>query len=54
MVAIRLVTKGTIEERILELQDRKRSLQRGILEDGALDATLTPDDFEFLLREEEI
>jgi SNF2 family DNA or RNA helicase len=54
VVAIRMVTRGTIEERILELQDRKRSLQRGILEDGALDATLTPEDFEFLLRDEEL
>lgn len=53
VVAVRLVTKGTIEERILELQDRKRSLQRGVLEgDGAMDATLTPDDFEFLLRDD--
>jgi superfamily II DNA or RNA helicase len=53
VVAIRMVTRGTIEERILELQDRKRHLSRDILEGGAVDASLTPDDFNFLLRAED-
>jgi superfamily II DNA or RNA helicase len=54
VVATRMVTRGTLEERILELQERKRSLQRGVLEDGALDTALTPDDFEFLLRDDDL
>lgn len=53
VVATRMVTRGTLEERILELQERKRNLQRGVLEDGALDTALTPDDFEFLLRDDD-
>jgi superfamily II DNA or RNA helicase len=53
VVAIRMVTKGTLEERILELQERKRHLSRDILEADAIDRTLSPDDFDFLLRADE-
>ncbi|MCK6546030.1 SNF2 family helicase [Myxococcota bacterium] len=52
VVAVRLVTKGTIEERILELQERKKTLVRGVLENASMESTLTPDDFEFLLRDD--
>ncbi len=34
VVAIRLVARGTVEERILELQERKRSLADALLEQG--------------------
>jgi superfamily II DNA or RNA helicase len=51
VVAIRLVTKGTIEERILELQERKRSLSRDILESDAESPSLTPEELGFLLQD---
>ncbi|MBI3736243.1 SWF/SNF helicase family protein, partial [Candidatus Sumerlaeota bacterium] len=51
VIACRLVTEGTIEERILELQERKRTLIRGVLEEESFNRMLTRDDFEFLLSE---
>jgi SNF2 family DNA or RNA helicase len=50
VVAYRLVTTDTIEERILELQDKKRALVRNVLEEEAFNRTLTRDDFQYLLR----
>ncbi|MBN1902480.1 DEAD/DEAH box helicase, partial [Candidatus Sumerlaeota bacterium] len=41
VVAFRLVTQGAIEERILELQEKKRKLVRNILEEEAFNRTLT-------------
>lgn len=52
VIAFRLVTEGTIEERILELQEQKRALVRNVLEEEAFNRTLTRQDFEFLLRGE--
>jgi len=49
VVAYRLVTAGTIEERILELQERKRALVKDVLEEEAFNRTLSGEDFEFLL-----
>ncbi len=49
VVALRLVTEGTIEERIMELQEKKRGLVSGILTDDAFNKTLTREDFRYLL-----
>ena len=49
----RLIARGTIEEKILSLQDKKRSLAAtlwGEEEDGAGSAKLTEDDVKFLLE----
>jgi SNF2 family DNA or RNA helicase len=53
VVAFRLVTLGTIEERILELQEKKRNLVKNILEEEAFNRTLTREDFAFLLESKE-
>jgi SNF2 family DNA or RNA helicase len=53
VVAIRMVAKGTIEERILELQERKRDLSRDVLEEAAVERSITPADLDFLLAAEE-
>jgi superfamily II DNA or RNA helicase len=50
VVAFRLVTLGTIEERIMDLQEKKRKLVRNILEEEAFNRTLTRADFAFLLE----
>jgi superfamily II DNA or RNA helicase len=50
VLAFRLVSTGTVEERILELQERKRSLVTEILEEEAFNRTLTKDDFAYLLE----
>jgi SNF2 family DNA or RNA helicase len=50
VLAFRLVTEGTIEERIMELQEQKRGLVRNVLEEEAFNRTLTREDFEFLLQ----
>jgi SNF2 family DNA or RNA helicase len=48
--AYRLVAKDTVEERILELQDKKRELADSIIKaDGNLIRTLTREDLELLL-----
>ncbi len=44
VVATRLVTEGTVEERILELQARKRLLASAALDDEALSSQLTRDE----------
>lgn len=51
VVAFRLVTAGTIEERILELQEKKLGLIRDVLEEDAFNRALSKADFEFLLAE---
>ena len=48
--AFRLVSKGTIEERILELQEKKRELVKGVLEEESFNRSLTRQDLEYLLR----
>jgi superfamily II DNA or RNA helicase len=50
VMVYRVVAKDTVEERILELQDRKRSLARAALEDGDLAESLTRDDLLELFR----
>ncbi len=50
--AYRLVARGTVEEKILELQDRKRRLADAILSPGeGLMRTLTEEDLRWLLSE---
>ena len=44
MVATRLVSENTVEERILELQARKRLLASAALDDAALSSQLTRDE----------
>jgi len=51
VVAYRLIANGTIEERIVELQEKKRSLVRNVLEEDAFNRTLQRADFEYLLQE---
>jgi len=50
VTVIRLVSKGTIEEAILDLHERKRDLASAVLEGKATATTLTPDDLLRLLR----
>ena len=48
--AYRLITKETIEERILELQQRKRELFNSVITaDSGIPKSLTRDDVEFIL-----
>jgi superfamily II DNA or RNA helicase len=49
VVAYRLVTAGTVEERILALQEQKRGLAKNLLEEESFNRALTRDDFEYLL-----
>jgi len=49
VVAFRLVAEGTIEERIIELQQRKQELVKNVLEAEAFNRALTREDLEFLL-----
>ncbi len=51
VLAFRLVTLGTIEEKILELQEKKRRLVKNILEEESFNRGLTKEDFAFLLEE---
>ena len=51
VIAFRLVSMGTVEERILELQERKRNIVKDVLEEGTFNRSLTREDFEFLLDE---
>jgi SNF2 family DNA or RNA helicase len=46
----RLIAEGTIEERILELQERKRSLTEAALGGREAEASLTREDLRFLLE----
>jgi superfamily II DNA or RNA helicase len=48
--AYRIVSRGTIEDKILQLQDKKRDLADAILtEQNSVPSSLTPDDLAFLL-----
>ncbi|MBI5636483.1 MAG: DEAD/DEAH box helicase [Nitrospinae bacterium] len=51
VLAFRLVTLGTIEEKILELQEKKRRLVKNVLEEESFNRGLTKEDFAFLLEE---
>lgn len=53
VVAFRLVAASTIEERILELQERKRQMIKNVLEEESFNRTLTKEDFEFLLNDQQ-
>ena len=49
--AYRLITRGTVEEKILDLQSKKRDLADSILRaDQQVLSQLTRDDLEFLLQ----
>ena len=50
VIAFRLIARGTIEEKIFELQQRKASLVRDVLGEGGFGRALTRDDLEFLLE----
>jgi superfamily II DNA or RNA helicase len=52
VIAYRLVTRGTVEEKIWELQQRKATMAREILGEDGFAKTLTRDDLEFLLTPE--
>jgi SNF2 family DNA or RNA helicase len=49
VIAYRLIARGTIEEKIAELQERKATLVRDLLGDGGTARGLTRDDLAFLL-----
>lgn len=49
--AYRLIVKGTIEEKIRELQRRKGAIAKGILGEEGFAQALTLSDFQFLLEE---
>ena len=44
----KLIASGTVEERILELQERKGSLADAMLDEGSWAGSLTADDLDFL------
>ncbi len=50
VIAFRLIARGTIEEKIFELQQRKAALVRDVLGEGGFGRALTRDDLEFLLE----
>ena len=45
----RLISTGTIEEKVMALQDRKRELFAAVMDGGTTGAPLTPDDIRALL-----
>ncbi len=49
VIAYRLIARGTVEDRIAELQERKRALIRDVLADDAFTHALTAEDVAFLL-----
>jgi SNF2 family DNA or RNA helicase len=49
VIAYRLIARGTIEEKIAELQQRKASLVRELLGDGGSARALTRADLQYLL-----
>jgi superfamily II DNA or RNA helicase len=51
VIAYRMLTSGTIEEKIWELQQRKAALARDILGEGGFARALTRDDLDYLLAE---
>jgi len=52
VIAYRMLTEGTIEERIWELQQRKAALARDVLGEDGFARALTRDDLQYLLAEE--
>ncbi len=53
VIAYKLITRGTVEEKILALQKRKKDLASGVLgPDSELGKTLTEQDVEELFRGE--
>jgi SNF2 family DNA or RNA helicase len=50
VIAYRLITEGTIEEKILELQRQKEGLVRDILAETGFARSLTREDFEYLFE----
>jgi SNF2 family DNA or RNA helicase len=53
VIAYRLLSRGTIEEKIWELQQRKGQLVRDVLGEGGFARALTREDLEFLLTADE-
>ena len=53
VVAYRLVARGTIEERILELQERKAAMVRDVLGEDGFARALTRENLEYLLGRDE-
>ncbi|HXQ20499.1 MAG TPA: DEAD/DEAH box helicase [Candidatus Acidoferrales bacterium] len=51
VIAYRMLTSGTIEEKIWELQQRKAALARDILGEGGFARALTRSDLDYLLAE---
>jgi SNF2 family DNA or RNA helicase len=51
VIAYRLLTRGTIEEKIWQLQQRKAALVRDVLGETGFARALTRDDLEFLLTD---
>jgi superfamily II DNA or RNA helicase len=51
VIAYRLISRGTIEEKIYDLQQRKAALVRDVLGESGFARTLTRDDLEFLLAD---
>jgi SNF2 family DNA or RNA helicase len=53
VIAYRLVARGTIEERILALQERKAAMVRDVLGEEGFARALTREDLEYLLGRDE-
>jgi SNF2 family DNA or RNA helicase len=50
VIAYRLVARGTVEERIVALQERKAAMARGVLGEGGFGRALTRDDLTYLFE----
>jgi SNF2 family DNA or RNA helicase len=50
VIAYRLLARGTVEEKIWDLQQRKAALVRDVLGEGGFGRALTRDDLEYLLE----
>ena len=46
---IRLITRGTIEEKIMMLQDSKRDMVSTVLDGGGVDNTISRDEMKTIL-----
>jgi len=53
VIAYRLLTRGTIEEKIWELQQRKAALVRDVLGEGGFGRALTRTDLDYLLASDD-
>ena len=51
VIAYRMLARGTIEEKIWELQQRKAALVRDVLGEGGFARALTRDDLDYLLAD---